>query len=118
MKMTCTVCPTGCEMTVTIEDGIPVEVTGNLCKRGLAYAQAECVNPVRTLTTTVRLCNSNKPLLPVRTDKAVPKSQLKEMVQVLNGLAVSAPVQTGDILLENILNSGANVIATGDAVLG
>jgi CxxC motif-containing protein len=114
MEMICTVCPTGCGLTVTLENGLPVKVAGNLCKRGLAYAVAECTNPVRTLTTTVRLCNGDRPLLPVRTTIPVPRARMREMVCILNGMAVSAPVLMGTVLLADILGSGADVVATQD----
>jgi len=75
---------------------------------------AECTNPVRTLTTTVRLCNGDRPLLPVRTTRPVSRAQLREMVNLLNGLSVSAPVMGGTILVSDILGSGADVVATRD----
>ncbi len=112
IEMTCTVCPTGCEMTVLLEDSIPVKVTGNTCKRGEPYAIAEITQPMRTLTTTMRLCNANKPLLSVRSSKPVPKQRLKEIVQELNALAISAPVKTGDILVQDILHLGVDIVAT------
>jgi CxxC motif-containing protein len=112
--MICTVCPTGCGLTVTMENGVPAKVTGNLCRRGQAYAIAECTNPVRTLTTTVRLCNGDRPLLPVRTTKPVPRARMREMVRVLNEMAVSAPIAMGTVLLADILGSGADVVATQD----
>ena len=112
MELTCTVCPTGCEMTVEIENGIPIKVTGNSCKRGEPYAIAEATQPMRTLTTTMRLCNAEKPLISVRSSKPVPRQMLKEIVQVLNGLAISAPVKTGDVLVPDILQLGVDIIAT------
>ena len=114
MEMICTVCPTGCGLSVTLENGFPSQVTGNLCKRGHAYAVAECTNPVRTLTTTVRLCHGDRPLLPVRTTKPVPRSQMREMVRILNGMAFSAPIPAGTVLMTDILGSGADVVATRD----
>lgn len=114
MEMICTVCPTGCNLTVTLENGAPVQVAGNLCKRGYAYAVAECTNPVRTLTTTVRLCHGDRPLLPVRTTKPVPRGQMRDMVRILNGMAVSAPISVGTVLLTDILGSGADVVASRD----
>lgn len=43
--MNCIMCPLGCEMTVTIEDGAVTSVTGNTCPRGPKYAQDEVVAP-------------------------------------------------------------------------
>ncbi len=114
MEMICTVCPTGCTLTVEMENGLPSKVTGNLCKRGASYAVTECTNPVRTLTTTVRLCNGDRSLLPVRTTKPVPREKLREIVRVLNGISVSAPVAGGTILVTDILGTGADVVATRD----
>ena len=33
-RLTCIVCPMGCQMEVTLQDGVPVSVTGNTCPRG------------------------------------------------------------------------------------
>ena len=43
--MNCIMCPLGCEMTVTIEDGAVTNVTGNTCPRGPKYAHDEVVAP-------------------------------------------------------------------------
>ena len=45
--MNCIMCPLGCEMTVTIEDGAVTSVTGNTCPRGPKYAHDEVVAPRR-----------------------------------------------------------------------
>jgi CxxC motif-containing protein len=99
-------------MTVKVVNGEVTEVTGNGCKRGIPHAMAEAVNPVRTLTTTVRLCGADRPLLPVRTNKPVPRALLREMVQLLNGITVSAPVEEGSIVVADILGTGADIVAT------
>ena len=53
--LTCIVCPKGCEMKITFdEDGKIASIEGNTCKRGIGYAEDECTNPKRTVTTTVR----------------------------------------------------------------
>ena len=39
--MNCIMCPMGCEMTVTIENGAVTNVTGNTCPRGAKYANDE-----------------------------------------------------------------------------
>lgn len=112
LEMICTVCPTGCALTVTVENGEVVKVVGNACKRGIPHAKAEATHPVRTLTTTVRLCGADRPLLPVRSNRPVPKPLLREMVRVLNGVTVSAPVEEGSIILADILGTGADIVAS------
>jgi CxxC motif-containing protein len=39
---------------------------------------------------------------------------MREMVCILNGMAVSAPVLMGTVLMADILGSGADVVATQD----
>ena len=63
--MNCIMCPMGCEMTVTLENGKFVSVTGNTCPRGAKYAETEVTDPRRMLTTTVRIRGGLLPLLPV-----------------------------------------------------
>ena len=58
-------CPMGCEMTVTLENGKFVSVTGNSCPRGARYAETEVTDPRRMLTTTVQIKGGLLPLLPV-----------------------------------------------------
>ena len=53
-EMTCIVCPLGCTLTVEQTEDGAVVVTGNTCPRGAKYAENECINPQRTITTTLR----------------------------------------------------------------
>ena len=111
-KMTCIICPKGCELTVTLGEGGEVKsVTGHTCKRGEAYAIAECTHPVRTLTSTVRAESGG--VYPVKTDKAIPKELLFEAMGVINGLCVSDDLEIGDAVIEDLLGTGARVVITG-----
>jgi len=71
-------------------------------------------NPVRILTSTILTEKSGCPLLPVRTNRPILKSKLKEAALALGRLRVRPPIQAGQIILPNLLNSGADVIATDD----
>ena len=63
-KMTCVVCPLGCDITVSTNGGKITDITGNACKRGEAYARTEMTDPRRTLTTTVRVIGGRCPVVP------------------------------------------------------
>lgn len=52
------------------------------------------------------------PLLSVRTTKPIPKTMFKESVIYLRKIQVKAPVQAGQVIVKNILNTGADIIAT------
>lgn len=111
-SITCIVCPLGCQMKLKVKNGKIEDIRGNKCHQGIEYARQEFYNPQRVLTTTVRLKDNRLPLLPVRTDKPIPKRILKECVRYLAKIEVKPPVKLGEVIVPNILNSGANVIST------
>ena len=113
-KMTCIVCPRGCQLEVDAEAGV---VTGNSCPRGAAHGLAEAVNPVRTITTTVCVVDQNDSQIavaPVRTLRPIPKKLMFDAMREINALRVHLPIRRGDVLISNILESDADVVATQD----
>ena len=111
--LTCISCPLGCQITVEMEGKEILKIEGNTCKRGYEYAKNECTHPVRTLTSTVALEGGG--VLPVKTDKPIPKELLFDAMEVLNHITARANVKLGDIILPNLLGTDANVIATRNA---
>ncbi len=110
--ITCINCPVGCRMQVTMSDrGEFLSVTGNTCARGAKYAEQECTLPVRTITAVIPVSGCITPLS-VRTSEPVPKHMIPQIMKVLSELTVSSPVEIGDVLVENILETGADIIAT------
>jgi len=104
----------GCSLKVSIDEGKVLDVQGNSCKRGAEYAKTECTNPTRTLTTSVRVANGLIAMAPVKSEKAVPKDLLMECMKVINQHSLKAPVAIGDVVVENILSTGVNIIATSN----
>ncbi len=111
-EIVCIGCPQGCRLTVTIEEGKVTKVTGNTCGRGVEYAQTECLNPTRTVTTTVSIKNAIYALLPVRTSKPIPKDLVIKCVQYLSRIELEAPVMAGEVVVEKIFGTEADIIAT------
>jgi CxxC motif-containing protein len=111
-ELVCVVCPMGCRITVTLDGENIVSVTGNSCPRGKAYAEKECIRPERILTTTVRLEGGVHRVLPVITDKEIPLDRIFEAMEEVRKVSVKAPVTEGQIIIENILDTGANLIAS------
>jgi len=109
-ELICIVCPQGCRLTVSDESG-ELTVTGNTCKRGVAYGIAETTAPTRVITTTVEITDSYWCRLPVKTDGGVPKGKIFECMDAINQITVKAPVKTGDVVLADILGTGVNVVA-------
>lgn len=112
--MNCIMCPMGCEMTVTMENGKFISVTGNTCPRGAKYAEMEVTDPRRMLTTTVRIAGGLLPLLPVVSADVLPKGKIAECVEYLRNIVVQAPVKAGDVIVPNILGLGVDIVASRD----
>lgn len=109
-NLTCIICPKGCSINVETENGEVKNIEGNTCKRGYDYAYSEVTNPVRTITSTVKLENGK--IISVKTDKPIPKELIFKCMEEINKATVKAPVKIGDILIENILDTGSNIVAT------
>lgn len=112
--MNCIMCPLGCEMTVTIEDGAFAGVTGNTCPRGEKYARDEVTAPKRILTGTVRIKGGILPLLPVVSAAALPKDKVLECSALLRTVEVESPIKAGDIVIPDILGLGVDIISGRD----
>ena len=111
----CITCPMGCALTVELEDGKVCSVTGNSCKRGISYAEAEAVHPTRMLTTTVRVTGGICPLASVKTASPIPKELLMRSMEALNHISLPAPVHRGQVVCHDLLGCGVDVIATSEA---
>mgnify|MGYP002535498157 CR=1 FL=1 len=109
--MNCIMCPMGCEMTVTVENGKVIDVKGNTCPRGAKYANDEVTAPKRMLTTTVRIEGG---MLPLVSETVLPKEKVLDCAAFLRGVTVKAPVKTGDVIVKDILGLGVNIIASRD----
>lgn len=109
--LTCIGCPMGCALDVSVSDGQIVAVSGNLCGRGKRYAQDEITHPLRMLTTTVQVEGGKT--VAVKTSAQVPKESMFDCISALREVAVQAPIHTGDVLVENLAGTGADLIAAG-----
>lgn len=113
MEYICTVCPKTCRVMVEFEEkGKIKEILGAKCEKGVEFVRKEIESPERILTTTVRTNNPVRPLLPVKTDRPIPKSKLLDCMKEVRKVVVSHEVGIHHVLIENILNTGGNLITT------
>jgi CxxC motif-containing protein len=111
--LTCIVCPRGCTLKVELSDeGKVLSVTGNACKRGVIYAEAECTHPMRTVTSTVR-CEDGV-VVACKTSGTVPKERVFDVMKAINGVSANNDLQIGDVIIENVLGLGVDVVATSN----
>jgi len=109
---TCVICPLGCEIDVEEEKGSIVALSGNRCARGKEFVIQELKEPLRVLTTTVRIKGAEFNMLPVRIDKPIPKRLIPKVMEDIAKIEVNAPVKMYDTIIENIAGTGINLIAT------
>ncbi len=120
LRFNCTPCPSECLLTVEVErdaDGAVAEVhsvIGNSCPRGDTFARQELTCPMRVLTTTVAVSSGDEALLPVRTAEAIPLALHAQAMDLIRGLVVDAPIRMGDIVLEDLLGTNIDLIASMD----
>lgn len=120
LQFNCTICPSECLLTVEVErdaNGAVAEVrsvTGNNCPRGDKFAHQELTCPMRVLTTTAAVSGGDEGLLPVRTAEAIPLALHAQAIDLIRGQVVNAPIRMGDVVLENLLDTNINLIASMD----
>lgn len=111
-EITCIVCPIGCRLTIEYSDTTINNIEGYQCKKGKVYGVEELLNPVRTLTTTIRVNNGIIPLVSVKSDKPIPKGKLFQIMDTIADVEVFAPINIGDVLVGNVIGLDANIVAT------
>jgi CxxC motif-containing protein len=111
-ELTCIGCPMGCQITVELEGTEILSVKGNTCAIGDKYARNEVIHPERTVTSTVVVDGGDKPRCSVKTSGNIPKDKIFECMKLIDAVRVNAPVKIGDVIIENVLGTGVNVVAT------
>lgn len=112
----CIGCPLGCLLIAEVEFGVVSHVTGQSCKRGESYAKQEAIQPLRILTGNMRASGCRQPFS-IITNKPITKDLLLACAAELKKHHPEPPIYSGDVVIENILGTGCDVIATQDCML-
>lgn len=110
INLTCVTCPIGCQITVTRNGDEITSIVGNTCKRGEAYARNEVICPKRVITSTVRDTQGN--LISVKSSAPIEKKLMLEAMKLINAAVINGQTAIGDVIIDNILDSGTNIVAT------
>ncbi|MDI6860941.1 MAG: DUF1667 domain-containing protein [Caldisericia bacterium] len=105
-EITCIICPIGCKILIDAE-----KITNYKCKRGLNYAFQEIKNPKRILTTTLKADGLSKRRVAVRLNSEIPKEAIFKVLKEIKKIKITKKVKKGEIILENVLNLGVNLIS-------
>ncbi len=115
-NLICIECPRSCALAIDIENCRVVKVTGEKCPKGKDYAVSEVENPRRILTSTVSSRGINLKMVPVRTDRPIPKDRILEAAAEIRKMRLDRPVKAGEVIAENFLGFGVNLIVTRDCL--
>ena len=112
-EFSCISCPRGCLLHVEEENG-GFTVTGNSCPRVREFAISEMTAPKRTICSVVKTVFADAPVLPVRVSADIPKEMIFDVMGEINSVTLTERIGRGDIVIENVLGLGVDVISTSD----
>lgn len=107
-ELTCIICPRGCRLNIDDNHN----VTGNLCPRGKEYAIREVTNPVRNITSSIKVANRKNTLCSVKTSGPIPKEKIFDVMKEINNVHVNAPTKIGTIVITNVLGLDVDIVIT------
>ncbi len=110
----CIGCPKGCLLTAAKGADGSLTVTGNSCPVGEEYAKKEMTAPTRIVTSLIRVKGGTGPVVSVKTATDIPKERIVDCMSEIRRTEAVAPVAVGDILIANIANTGADLVATAE----
>lgn len=111
-ELICIECPLGCVLSADIDNNKVVATRGNKCPKGEAYAVSEVEAPQRFFTATVLAENLEIKMIPVKTDKPIPKAKIIEAALEVQKIRISRPVSFGEPIVKDFLGLGVDLIAT------
>lgn len=113
-QVVCIGCPLGCVVTAKKMKNGTLEISGNTCPKGEAYARNEFTEPVRMVTSLIRVVHGTHHVVSVKTSAEIPKDKIFSCMKEIKEAVVEAPVRVGDVLISNVADSGVDLVATSE----
>ncbi len=111
-RLTCVLCPVGCELEVGDDAAGELQIIGNQCDKGVPFAQEEVLHPQRNLATSIPVRGTAAKMVSVRLTRPVPREIVFPVLAEIAKLRPEAPVRRGQVLIVDVLGTGADVVAT------
>ena len=109
-ELECVSCPICCSITVELENS----GTKKKKKHKKTKTKTKCTHPERMVTSTVKVEGGRLPVVPVKTSSPIPKEKIFECMTEINKGTLKAPVSIGDVVIEDVLGTGVNIVATNN----
>lgn len=110
MKTTCIMCPLGCELDIEVLKSGEIKVSGNTCIRGEQYAKAEMTNPVRNISSLIRV---GERVVPVKSSMPIPKGKIEAVLNEISKVKLTKIPPIGTVVLKNVLGLNIDIISIG-----
>jgi CxxC motif-containing protein len=108
-RYTCLTCPNCCALTT---DG--TQVSGNKCEKGRTFACQEWIEPLRVITTTIRVDAADGPhIVPVKTASPIPLTSLPLIMQKIKFLHLKEVPPLGTKITVKELPDPLEIVVTG-----
>jgi len=111
-RLTCVLCPVGCELEVWRDEAGELRIQGYQCDKGVPFAVEEVLRPKRNLATSVPVKGTEAKMVSVRLSGPVPREMVFPILAEISRLRPEAPVRRGEVLMADVLGTGVDVIAT------
>ena len=115
-RLTCVLCPVGCELEVRKDEAGELDVRGNQCDKGVPFAVEEVLRPRRNLATSIPVRGTASKMVSVRLSGPVPREMIFPILAEIARLRPEAPFSRGQVLITDVLGTGVDVIATRTVV--
>ena len=115
-RLTCVLCPVGCELEVRRDEAGELDVRGNQCDKGVPFAVEEVLRPRRNLATSIPVRGTASKMVSVRLSGPVPREMIFPILAEIARLRPEAPFSRGQVLITDVLGTGVDVIATRTVV--
>jgi CxxC motif-containing protein len=97
---------------VTWQNSADVRITGNRCRKGEVYGREEILSPARVVTATACVNDASFPRLPVKTNQALSREHIDELLQKIYKIRLDPPIRRGAVIIRNFHDTEVDVIAT------
>ena len=110
MKTTCIMCPLGCELNIEKSRSGEIKVSGNTCIRGEQYAKAELTNPVRNISSLVRV---GERVVAVKSSSPIPKNAINAVLKEISKVNLTKMPSIGTVVIKNVLGLNVDIVSIG-----
>lgn len=110
MKTTCIMCPLGCELNIEKSRSGEIKVSGNTCIRGEQYAKAELTNPVRNISSLVRV---GERVVAVKSSSPIPKNAINAVLKEISNVNLTKIPPIGTVIIKNVLGLNVDIVSIG-----